>query len=448
MPQQTLVRSLNLRSLVIFGLAYMTPLIVIGTFGVIASITSGASAGAYTLATAAMLFTAHSYARMASVYPVSGSAYTYVRSTMGAKPGFLVGWMTLLDYLFLPMVIWLIGGSYLQAQFPAIPLAVWIIIFIVVTTAVNVIGMRVADKVNVVLMTFQAFVLTLFVLFSVVAVTSDDGLQGVFSVAPFLGEAGEFTPVVAGAAVAAYAFLGFDAVTTMSEETVEPRKTVPKAIMLIALIGGGIFIAVSYAVQLVHPGGIFGNVDTAGFEIATRIGGAAFAAVFIAALVIAQFTSGIAAQTAGSRLLYAMGRDRVMPQMFAKLAPKFATPVIAIVAIGMVGLIALAMDVATSTSFINFGAFISFAMVNVAVLVYWSQRRRAGEYLNPLAWVIAPLIGVVVVLMLLTQLDIHAITLGASWLVIGVIILAVLTRGFRADPPETVEELAEKAEVQ
>jgi len=447
MTQQTLVRSLNLRSLVVFGLAYMTPLIVIGTFGVIASVTSGASAGAYALATAAMLFTAHSYARMASVYPISGSAYTYVRATMGAKPGFLVGWMTLLDYLFLPMVIWLIGGSYLQAQFPAIPLAVWIIIFIVLTTAVNVIGMRVADKVNVVLMTFQALVLVLFVVFSVVSVTSEGGLASVFSVAPFLGEAGEFTPVVAGAAVAAYAFLGFDAVTTMSEETIEPRKTVPKAIMLIALIGGGIFILVSYAVQLVHPGGVFNNVDTAGFEIATRIGGAAFAAVFIAALVIAQFTSGIAAQTAGSRLLYVMGRDKVMPKVFAKLAPKFATPVVAIVAVGVVGLIALAMDVTTSTSFINFGAFISFAMVNVAVLVYWSQRRRAGEHLNLLAWVVAPLIGVFVVLTLLTQLDIHAITLGITWLVIGVIILAVLTRGFRVNPPETVEEIGEELEV-
>lgn len=447
MAQQTLVRSLNLRSLVVFGLAYMTPLIVIGTFGVIASVTSGASAGAYTLATVAMLFTAHSYARMAGVFPVSGSAYTYVRATMGVKPGFLVGWMTLLDYLFLPMVIWLIGGSYLQAQFPAIPLAVWIIIFIVFTTAVNVIGMRVADKVNVVLMTFQALVLVLFIVFSITAVTRDGGLSGIFSMAPFLGEAGEFTPVVAGAAVAAYAFLGFDAVTTMSEETIEPRKTVPKAIMLIALIGGGIFIIVSYAVQLVHPGGVFADVDTAGFEIATQIGGAAFAAVFIAALVIAQFTSGIAAQAAGSRLLYAMGRDRVMPRIFAKLAPKFATPVVAIIAIGVVGLIALAMDVATSTSFINFGAFISFAMVNVAVLVYWSQRRRAGEYLNPVAWVVAPLVGAIVVLTLLPQLDIYAITLGTSWLVIGVIILAVLTRGFRVDPPETVEELAEKAEV-
>src|SRR5699024_2418870 len=342
------------------------------------------------------------------------------------------------------MVIWLIGGSYLQAQFPAIPLAVWIIIFIVLTTIVNIIGMRVADKVNVVLMTFQALVLLLFVVFSVAAITSIDGLSEAFSVTPFFGIAGEFTPVVAGAAVAAYAFLGFDAVTTMAEETVNPRKTVPQAIMLIALIGGGIFIVVSYAVQLVHPGGSFANVDAAGFEIAINIGGALFAAVFIAALVIAQFTSGIAAQTAGSRLLYAMGRDRVMPSIFAKLSPRLATPVVAITAIGVVGLIALAMDVTTSTSFINFGAFVSFAMVNIAVLVYWSHRRREGEQLNPLAWVIAPLVGLLVVLALLTQLDIHAITLGISWLGLGVIVLAVLTRGFRKNPPEAVGELSEK----
>src|SRR5699024_6504681 len=117
--------------------------------------------------------------------------------------------------------IWLIGGSYLQAQFPAIPLAVWIIIFIVLTTAVNVIGMRVADKVNVVLMTFQALVLVLFVVLSVESDTSAGGLASVYSVAQFRREDGGCTPVVAGAAVAAYELLGFVAVTPMSAETIE-----------------------------------------------------------------------------------------------------------------------------------------------------------------------------------------------------------------------------------
>src|SRR5664279_2287578 len=118
----TLVRTLKLPSLVLFGLAYMTPLIVLGIFGVVAETTSGASASAYLVATVAMLFTASSYGRMAAAYPVAGSAYTYVRRTIDSRIGFLVGWAVLLDYLFLPMVIWLIGGAYLQAQFPGVPM--------------------------------------------------------------------------------------------------------------------------------------------------------------------------------------------------------------------------------------------------------------------------------------------------------------------------------------
>jgi amino acid transporter len=114
----TLTRTLKLPSLVLFGLAYLTPLIVLGIFGIIAETTGGASPSAYLVALVAMLFTAHSYGRMAIAYPVAGSAYTYVRRSIDPRVGFLVGWAILLDYLFLPMVIWLIGGSYLTAQFP------------------------------------------------------------------------------------------------------------------------------------------------------------------------------------------------------------------------------------------------------------------------------------------------------------------------------------------
>ena len=114
----TLLRTLGLRSLVLFGLAYMTPMIVLGIFGVVAAETAGASASAYLIALVAMLFTASSYGRMAAAYPVSGSAYTYVRRSIDSRVGFLTGWAVLLDYLFLPMVIWLIGAAYLEAQFP------------------------------------------------------------------------------------------------------------------------------------------------------------------------------------------------------------------------------------------------------------------------------------------------------------------------------------------
>ena len=431
-----LTRTLRLPSLVLFGLAYLTPLIVLGIFGVIAAETGGASASAYLLALIAMLFTANSYGRMAKAFPVAGSAYTYVRRTIDGRVGFLVGWAIMLDYLFLPMVIWLIGGSYLQAQFPAVPMPVWIVGFIVVTSVLNVIGIKVADRTNLVLMTFQILVIAFFVALCVAHVVQADGAAGLASAGPFTGTGAGFAGIAGGAAIAAYSFLGFDAVTTLTEETVEPRRTVPRAIMLVALIGGGIFILVSYVTQLVHPGGTFDSPDTAAFDIAVTIGGNLFGAVFLAALVIAQFTSGLAAQASGSRLLFAMGRDGVLPRrVFGVLNERRRTPVLSIVAIAVVGLIAIFLDVATSTSFINFGAFVAFIMVNVAVIAYWVQERRAGRAHNPVLYLVAPIIGVIVIAYLLTRLDINAIALGSAWLVIGTVILGFTTRGFRRQPP-------------
>src|SRR6266545_1886449 len=138
----------TLSAVVLFGLAYMTPLIVLGIFGIVAEAAGGATPSAYLLALVAMLVTAYSYGRMARTYPVAGSAYTYVRKAIDSRLGFLVGWAVLLDYFFLPMVIWLIGGAYLSAQFPGVPFPVWILGFIALTTALNVLGIKVAKKAN------------------------------------------------------------------------------------------------------------------------------------------------------------------------------------------------------------------------------------------------------------------------------------------------------------
>jgi putrescine importer len=439
----TLVRALGLRSLVLFGLAYMTPMIVLGIFGVIAAATAGASASAYLIALVAMLFTASSYGRMAAAYPVSGSAYTYVRRTIDPRAGFLTGWAVLLDYLFLPMVIWLIGAAYLQAQFPAVPGWLWIIAFILITTVLNVIGIKVADRTNNLLMTFQLLVIAIFVALSVGSIVVHHGPGGLVDAGPFTGIGASFGGVSAGAAIAAYSFLGFDAVTTFTEEAIEPRKNMPRAIMLIAIIGGAIFLVVAYTTQLVHPGGEFDDASSAALEIAKQIGGNLFGAVFLAGLVIAQFSSGLAAQASASRLLYAMGRDGTLPRgVFGAINEKFRTPAVNLAIIGVVGLLALFLDVATSTSFINFGAFLAFTLVNVSVIVYYFRHRNSGEHLNPLLYLAAPAIGATITLYLLTQLDNRAIMLGVSWLTIGIIVLAVTSRGFKQLPPEiAVDEI-------
>lgn len=427
--------TLGLGGVTLFGLAYMAPIIVLGIFGVIAEASAGASAGSYLLATVAMLFTAASYAKMSVHYPVAGSSYTYVRKALDSRLGFLVGWTILLDYLFLPLVIWLIGAAYLTGEFPAVPAWVWIVAFIVVTTALNILGLKVADKANLVLMALQFLVIVLFIGFAVAHMVSRHGGGSLLSVTPFSGTGG-FPAIAAGAAIAAYSFLGFDAVSTLTEDTKNPQRNIPRAIMLVALIGGVVFVTVAYILTLVQPGGTFPNADSLAADTARTIGGALFAAFFVTGLIIGQFTSGLAAQASVSRLLYAMGRDSVLPKkFFGTLSPRFFTPVFNIVLCGLIGLGAVFLSVATSTSFINFGAFTAFTLVNLSVIGYF-VRHRHEQRLNPLTYVAIPLIGAVVDVYLLTQLGSAALTLGVIWMSIGVVYLLVLTRGLRVPPPE------------
>lgn len=437
MSQQTthLTRSLTTLSLVLFGLAYLTPMVVLAIFGVVATTAEGATPAAYLLALIAMLFTAASYGKMSRIFPVAGSAYTYVRKTLHPHLGFLVGWAVLLDYLFLPLVIWLIGASYLAAAFPQIPAAIWVILFVVITTILNILGVKVAERANLLLMAFQLLVLLFFVILSFSKAAT---MGSIFTLNPFLGEHGHLAPITAAAAIAAYSFLGFDAVTTLTEETINPEKAVPRAVMLVAFIGGLIFIVVSYTATLVHPGSEFANPDAAATEIVAQISGPLFGAIFLAGLIIAQFASGISAQAAGSRLLFAMGRDGVLPpKLFGQLGQRFHTPVFNLVITGLVGLLAIFLDVTVSTSFINFGGFIAFACVNLAVIGFFCRNRnQIAGFTKTISFTVLPAIGFVICGFLLTQLDVKAQVTGLVWLLIGMGILAKITAGFRKLPPE------------
>ncbi|EUB71664.1 amino acid permease-associated region [Pseudomonas sp. GM41(2012)] len=431
-----LQRTLSLGSVVLFGIAYMTPIIVLGTFGILAQSTAGMVPAAYLAALVAMFFTAMSYGRMASAFPVAGSAYSYVRKAISPKLGFIAGWAVLLDYLFLPMAIWLIGAAYLNSAFPAVPQWIWVLAFIGITSAINIVGLKLANGINALLMLVQFLVLIAFVALCVHYVGGDASTP-LWSVKPFFNGDMQMPLIMSGAAIACYSFLGFDAVSTLTEETRDPRRTIPRAIMLITLIGGLIFVGVSYFVQIAHPSFQFDSVDSAAYEIARNIGGDLFVSIFLIGLIVGQFASGLSAQASGSRLLFAMGRDGVLPKsFFGTLHERFGTPVNSILLCAVVALLALKLDVTTSTSFINFGAFLAFSLVNLSVIFhYWIGGEHKGmrEFV---LFLLFPFIGLAADLWLMVSLDHLAIYLGLSWLAIGVVYLAVLTGGFRRQPPE------------
>lgn len=235
---------------------------------------AGTAPTAFLVATVAMLLTALSYARLARIYPVSGSAYFYARRNLGSSVGFLVGWAILLDYLFLPMVAWLAQSILLNAQFPAIPIWVWMLINAGLTTAVNVIGIALADRINRVLLAVSVFLVLLFFAYCVKFVAGNPVAS---YTEPFWNSNSMMSGISVAAAIAAYSFLGFDAVTTLAEETKDAARNIPRAIIWIVAIGGLIFVTVAYVMQLVHPGGVFEDAQAVAYTMSVDVGGQFYA---------------------------------------------------------------------------------------------------------------------------------------------------------------------------
>lgn len=443
----TLQRRLKLRHVVFIGLAYMSPFAVFDTFGIVTEATNGHVPASYIIVTIAVIFTAFSYAKMVRIYPSAGSAYTYTRKTINPGVGFLVGWAALLDYMFLPMINALLAKIYLSAEFPDVPGWVWIVGLIAIVTVLNIVGVKISASANMIMVVFQALVAVVFVGLTLRAVLSNNALQ--FSLAPFYATDMDTASLIGGASVLALAFLGFDAVTTLSEETIDAKKNMPRAIMWVAALGALFFVTVTYFMQTLVPDlasleRITSETESASPHIALFIGGITFQTIFLVGATFSVLASGLASQTSASRLLYAMGRDGILfKRFFGYIHPRFGTPVLNILAIAVIALTALMLDLNSATSLINFGAFTAFAFVNLSVIAYRLRSKGHRSDRSTIGWIVAPGIGFLINAYLWANLDPLAMTVGIVWTLIGVVYLLWITRGFRRPTPEVAFDEAE-----
>jgi len=437
MPEATSASvKLSLTSLVVFGLAYMCPSLVMVIFGVIAESSQGIAPTAFLLATGAMLLSALSYAKLARLFPVSGSAYYYAKRLLGPACGFLVGWAVLLAYLFMPMVAWLLQAVFLNAQFPSIPTWGWLLMGIGLTTLVNISGMALTDRLNKILTVFSVTLVVLFVGYCLKYLAGQP--QVGFTQAVWNADSSS-VGLTAAAAIAAYSFLGFDAVTTLAEEAEQPQRDIPRAVILVISIGGLLFTGVAYIMQLCHPGGDFANLETATYALSIEVGGQFFADVVNLGGVIGGFASCLAVQVSASRLLYFMGREGVLPRRcFARLQGKAQTPVFNLLLVAGLGVIGVCADVSSGASLINLGAFLAFAAVNVCVVAYYLRERRKQRLSVP-GFVICPLLAIAVNLYLLSLLSTVVIVAGIAWMLCGGLYLTWITAGFSKPTPGLME---------
>jgi amino acid transporter len=427
-----LKRALGVPSLVLFGLVYMVPLTVFTTYGIVTQTSGGRVSLSYVVTLAAMIFTARSYARMAAAYPVAGSAYAYTQKTFGAPIGFLAGWSLLLDYLFLPMLNYLVIGLYLNAAVPGIPQWVIVVVTIAIVTVLNIIGIVQVARANFVIIAVQVVFIVVFFVMSFIAMS---GLGTVDIIGPFRGDgtAPGLGPVLAGAAILCLSFLGFDAVSTLSEEAKDARRDVPRAIMLSTVICGIIFILLSVVSNLVFPSNKFADVDTGSTDVMLAAGGQFLNVFFTAAYVAGALGSALTSQASVARILYAMGRDGVLPRkVFGHVSVRFSTPTWAILVVSVVSLAAVWVDLATLSSVVSFGALVAFSVVNLSVLKHYFIDEGEKNVLNNL---VLPIIGFLLTVWLWTSLSADALEIGLVWLAIGFVWLLGVTRGFQRPTP-------------
>lgn len=453
MTNPAMNRVLTTPILIVFGLAYMVPLGIFTTYGQVTVLSSGHLPIAYIITLVMIFFTALSYCRMSTYLPLSGSAYSYTQRTFGPIVGFSIGWVQILDYLFLPIVNYVVLGLYLHEAFPMIPAWGFILASLISVTALNYIGVKLITPINLFLISLQVIFIGLFVFLSFKG--ADLSPRNLME--PLTPHTGELGGLLSGAAVLCLAFLGFDAIATMAEETKNASKTLPRAIMLTVAIAGAIFLVVSFAANISYPEWQDfldpSRQDTASLDIMERVGekaglsgsegvsfgGKLLADLFLAAYLTGVYASAMTSQTSVSRILFAMGREGVLPRkIFYTLHPKFNTPHLALICVATFSLISLFIPLSLVVSMISFGALVAFTSVNACVIKshLFTQLRENYNLKGFFSYGLLPLIGMSLTIWLWLSLDSHAMTIGLIWFGLGISYLIYITRFFKYPVPE------------
>ena len=438
-----LARALGLWNLIIIGMVIIQPTAPMGIYGVISNKAHGHVVTTILIAMIAMLFTAISYGRMARVYPSAGSAYTYVGQEMHSALGYIVGWGMVMDYLLNPLICTAFCAKAAMNIVPGLSYYVWIVIFAAFFTWLNLRGIKTSAQVNEALCVGMSIVVVIFLAAVVRTVWGMHHDPGFFT-HPFY-EPGGFEPkaIFGGTAVAVLSYIGFDAVSTLSEEVENPRRNILLATVLLCLIAGLLSGLEVYAAQLIWGSKPFPSdqVESAFAIVSQRAGGLILFQVVNFTLLIANMGSGMGAQLAAGRLLYGMGRGNALPvKIFGAIEPKRRVPRNNILLVGLFALLGAgfleffanrlgggAYEIGAQC--LNFGAVIAFMGVNAASFVH---DVKPGGSRNPVVLVM-PVVGFVMCGFIWFNLSRAALVLGVVWMAIGIGYGAVRTRGFKAE---------------
>jgi putrescine importer len=390
------------------------------------------------IAMVGMMLTAVSYGRMASLFPSAGSAYTYVGKGLNTYFGFLAGWAMFLDYLIVPIINTIYGSLTLQRLVPTVPFFIWVVLFVFIITFLNLRGIRTTSRSNELLLAIMCVVICIFIVLAIRFIFYAQGWSGLLSYKPFYNpETFRFGAIMTATSFAALTYIGFDGVTTLAEDVKNPKRNMLLAPVLVCLFTGLFSGLQIYLAQQVWPDyNTFPNPETAFFDVSARVGGTFLFNAIAITLFIACLGSGLAGQVGAARLLFAMGRDGVLPKkIFSYLDSKSTTPTYNIIIMGGLTIIgSIVLGYQNAAELLNFGAFLAFMGVNIAAFRQFFFLRPLGKKHNILTDAILPVLGFLICFYIWISLPAPAKIMGGIWFITGLIYLIIRTRGLKQKP--------------
>ena len=441
-------RSLTLRDLIVYGLLFIAPMAPVGIYGALDARSHGVVPLVYAVATVAMSFTAYSYARMIHTVPQAGSVYAYARAGLGDGAGFVAGWMMMLDYLLIPAVAYLFSGIAMAQLVPSVDQWVWTAIAVVLTTALNLSGVRRAAHVGFLVLAMEIVVLLVFVVAAVVVLVQQGPERDWLS--PLTGDRTfSTTAVLSAVSVAVLSFLGFDAIANFAEETVGSKgrrgSTVARALVWCLIVTGVLFFVQTYLAALLSDDSSRELADDpaaqgSAFYVAvdSAVGSWLETTVAVSKAIGAAFAA-LAGQAAASRLLYAMARDGRLPRVLNRISPRTGVPGRALLISAVLTLCAAVWAARAAdgldrlVSIVDIGALTAFGMLHLSVIGYYGLRRGDPSHrVSALRDWAVPLAGLAIIVAVIVTANREAHWIGLAWLAAALVVLLVL-RGRRTE---------------
>ena len=432
-----LQRVLSLWDLVFYGIILIEPIAAVPLFGIGQELSRGHMVTTVLVGMVAMMLTASSYGRLAAPFPSAGSAYTYVSKTMNPHIGFLAGWVMALGYLVLPLINVIFVVVAVQREFPVVPYWVGAAGFAALITLLNLAGIRWTARANQALLFVMGAVIVAFIALAIRLVVRSSGFGGLFSTLPIYNpQEFRLKDFAAATSFATLTYVGFDGVTTLAEDVENPRRNAWLATILVVAFTGAFSALQVYLAQLVLPGFHFAQPETAFMDVCSRVGGMPLYHAMWVILLVASFGSALTGQVGAARILYGMGRDNALPhKLFARLNPKRNTPTANIMLVGFLAFVGSALvNYERGGEILNSGAFLAFMAVNAAAFWHFYVKNPRGQERRWFADGIAPALGLLFCLAIWLSLPKLAMTVGALWLLGGILLSGWKTRGFRERP--------------